>query len=31
MQPPGTFVWRCKYRFEGEAEQTDKGTLVLVR
>ncbi|HVY74273.1 MAG TPA: gliding motility-associated C-terminal domain-containing protein, partial [Puia sp.] len=31
MQPPGSFVWLCKYRFEGGEEQIDKGTLVLVR
>ncbi len=28
---PGTYVWYCKYRLEGEAERLEKGTVILIR
>ncbi len=30
-QDAGVFVWVCKYRFNGEAEKVEKGTVMLLR
>ncbi|HWK06031.1 MAG TPA: gliding motility-associated C-terminal domain-containing protein [Puia sp.] len=31
LQPPGTFVWTCRYRFRGDRVRTEKGVLLLLR
>lgn len=31
LQPIGTYTWYCRYRFEAGKEQTEKGTVVLIR
>lgn len=30
-QPAGVFAWVCHYRFDGEAPQTERGVLLLLR
>jgi gliding motility-associated-like protein len=30
-QDPGLFLWICKYRFNGEDEKIEKGTVMLLR
>lgn len=30
-QPAASYVWYCRYRFAGSAEQTEKGTVVIIR
>jgi len=31
VQPSGTFVWTCRYRFKGDRVRTEKGVILLLR
>ncbi|RXK86008.1 T9SS type B sorting domain-containing protein [Filimonas effusa] len=31
IQPPGAFVWLCRYQLEGQPLQEEKGTVLLMR
>jgi len=31
MQPTGTYVWVCRYQFDGGTGKIEKGTLLLIR
>jgi gliding motility-associated-like protein len=30
-QPDGAYVWYCRYQLQGEAVQTQRGTVLLIR